>query len=93
MPTEQWESFHAARRELLAAGKPSTCPVRQVADRPDIMQYVRDAGVAERTGVLLRAGGLEDQPARWLEAVQIVWTENNVIDQELVDAARKESKR
>jgi len=84
----QWQSFLAAREAVLDAGKPSTCPMRQASEHPEVMGWIRAAATADKTGVLLRAGGQEDQPARWLEAVQTVWSEHAAIDNEIADAGR-----
>lgn len=86
MPAAEWESYLAARGRIVGA---STCPVRSVADHPSVVGWVRDAGTAQETGALWCAGGLGDQPARWLEAVREVWSEWRRCDAEEIEEARK----
>jgi hypothetical protein len=44
-----------------------------------VVGWIQDARLVETTGALRVAGGLDDQPSRWLEAVRVVMAENNAI--------------
>jgi hypothetical protein len=48
---------------------PDSCRLRAIT--PEIWGWIRDYTPYER-GILLRAGGLEDQPARWLAAMDLI---------------------
>ena len=84
----RWDSWTAA---LARVQGPSTCPVRSIEDHPLgawIVQVLVDARSVER-GYLLRAGGLEDQPARWWEAVHLVIAEVARCDAEAAEEAAR----
>lgn len=81
---DQWAAWQIAAAKH--AG-PSTCPVRKVETHP-LGAWVVDVLVDARQctgGVLLKAGGIEDQPARWWEAIHVAQVEMARCDAEARD--------
>lgn len=61
------------RRAAKMKPAPSLRCVRLDAeDRPDLLRYIREALLFDRHGVLPVSGGLYDQDARWVAAVDIL---------------------
>lgn len=70
-----------------------SCPWRRMElDQADDLTRIADARAYQQHGLLLRAGGIEDQPAVWWQAVQAVVAEDAAIQREIDAEAERRRK-
>lgn len=68
---DAWVALERAKTGRRAdARHPEAC-VRHWLEESEAMDWLKDAALYEH-GALLVTGGIEDQPARWLEAQRII---------------------
>lgn len=60
---------------------PLRCVRRIAEDHPDLIRYIREQRLFEAHGIMPKAGGLNDQPARWLAAISVIGSERAKADE------------